>query len=297
MKIYVIVITYNGAKWIDKCFSSLCESSIPVNILAIDNNSSDNTVSQIKTQFPQVEIIETEANLGFGKANNIGLRKALDENADYVFLLNQDAWIEKDTIEKLVNIAEQKKEYGILSPFHLNYEGSETEKYFQEWVLTYYSPNLLNDKKENKLKPIYPSTFVHAACWLMPIETVRLVGGFDPLFFHYGEDNDYVQRLLFKNKLIGIAPKAVVHHNGLNEGLIEPQKNLNFLMIQIVMKLKNPKASNLGALTLFFKQLIQALLKSRENNISYRAYKANFWRLSKIIKSRKIQKSNLAYLK
>lgn len=67
-------------------------------------------------------------------------------------------------------------------------------------------------------------------------------------------------------------------------------------MIQIVMQLKNPEVSALGALVLFFKQLIKALIKSRENNISYKAYKANFWQLSKILKSRDIQKSSLAYL-
>ena len=296
MKIYVIVITYNGEKWIDKCFGSLRNNSIPLNILAIDNASSDGTVSEIRYQFPQIEIIETGANLGFGKANNIGFKKALEEKADYVFLLNQDAWVERDTIEKLVMIAEENKEFGIITPFHLNYEGTEIETYFKDWVLTHYTPGFFRDRSDKRLKHLYPSIFVHAACWLLPIETVRLVGGFDPLFFHYGEDNDYVQRLHFKKKLIGIVPNSIVHHNGQNDGLIEPKKNLNFLMIQIVMQLKNPKASTLGALALFFKQFIQALIKSGENEISFRAYKANLWRLLKILKSRKIQRDSLAYL-
>ena len=295
--IYAIIVTWNGNNWINKCLSSLKMGSFPLRIIVIDNASNDNTIALIKENFPEVELIESEMNLGFGAANNLGLRKALDENADYVFLLNQDAWIEKDTIEKLVKVAEENKEYGILSPFHLNYEGTETEKYFKEWVLEYYTLDFLKDKRENKLKAIYSSTFVHAACWLMPIETIRLVGGFDPLFFHYGEDNDYVQRLLFKNRFIGIVPDAVVHHNGQNDGLIEPKKNLNFLIIQIVMQLKNPKPSTSGALVLFFKQLIKALIKSRENKISYLAYKTNFLRLFKILKSRKIQRNYLAYLK
>jgi len=108
VKIYSIVITYNGEQWVDKCFKSLVNSNI-VNhhMLAIDNGSTDNTLQLIRQNYPTVEIIETGQNLGFGKANNIGMRKAIGANADYVFLLNQDAWVQENTISQLVAFAEK----------------------------------------------------------------------------------------------------------------------------------------------------------------------------------------------
>ncbi len=77
MKIKAIIVTYNGLKWIDKCFSSLYKSETPLEIITIDNGSVDGSIDKIKKNFPQVEIIENGKNLGFGKANNIGLSMAL----------------------------------------------------------------------------------------------------------------------------------------------------------------------------------------------------------------------------
>lgn len=296
MKVLVIVVTYNGEKWIEKCFSSLLASSIPLQILAVDNASSDNTVSEIKTQFPKVKIIETGANLGFGKANNIGLRKALVENADYVFLLNQDAWVEKDTIEKLIQVAEKNPKYGIVSPFHYDYEGSGFEVFFRAWVLTHFTAHWKEELQSENYKEIYESSFVHAACWLMPIKTVKEIGGFDPLFFHYGEDNDYVQRLHAKNKLIGIVPAAKVFHFGSNEGLKNPRQNIPFLINEGVLLFKNPMATNKGALLLFCKQFLKLHLRSFSNPLS-KAYRFNLCRLLGMMNSRKLQKQHFAYLK
>src|SRR5574344_2140153 len=101
LEIYAVVVAYNGMQWYDKCFGSLQASSVPVHTIVIDNASGDNTVAYIKEQFPNVHIIESKTNLGFAKANNIGIKYAMDNNADYVFLLNQDAWIEEDTLSVL----------------------------------------------------------------------------------------------------------------------------------------------------------------------------------------------------
>jgi len=102
--IYVVIVTYNGMQWIDKCLDSLIHSSIPLNIIIIDNLSTDGTVDFIKHKYPTVELVETGKNLGFGKANNIGITHAVKQNADYVFLLNQDAWVGLNTIDELVKI-------------------------------------------------------------------------------------------------------------------------------------------------------------------------------------------------
>ena len=122
-KIYVIIVTYNAMKWAERCFSSLRKSSIPVHTIVVDNGSNDGTQEFIKTQFPEVEFIQSAENLGFGKANNLGIEKAYKNGADFFYLMNQDAWIFENSIQNLLEVYEnypKKEEIGILSPMHLD---------------------------------------------------------------------------------------------------------------------------------------------------------------------------------
>ena len=120
VKVFVIIVSYKGHRWYERCFSSLRESSVPVKTIVIDNASNDGTIEYIKDHFPEILLIESKENLGFGKANNLGLRYALDHGADYAFLLNQDAWIEPDTLQKLIEIHSRHLEYGIIGPVQTN---------------------------------------------------------------------------------------------------------------------------------------------------------------------------------
>src|ERR1700761_24513 len=119
MNIAVIIVTYNGAKWIEKCITSLLNSSFKVKIIVVDNGSTDETLNLLE-KYTEIYLLKATKNLGFAKANNEGITIGLQQNVEYIFLLNQDAWVERDTIEKLLNVAEANKEYGIISPIHLN---------------------------------------------------------------------------------------------------------------------------------------------------------------------------------
>ena len=211
--IYCIIVSYNGMKWVENCLISLRNSTYPLNVIVIDNLSTDGTYNYIKQNFPEIELINAEANLGFGKANNIGLKIAIEQKADYVFLLNQDAWIETNTIEKLVIIAEENKDYGIISPMHYDGSNQKFDHKFIEYIQQTECPDLLQDLWYNRLKTIYSTTFVNAAAWLIPIACVQLVGGFDPMFPHYGEDVDYVQRVHYNKFKVGISPMAKINHD------------------------------------------------------------------------------------
>lgn len=214
MQIYTIVVSYNGMKWIEECLDSVLNSSIPVTVLVIDNYSTDGTAEFIKANFPEVLLLEQKENLGFGKANNIGMSYALNQNADFVFLLNQDAFVDKNTIENLVAVSNENPGYGILSPVQLDYTGTQLEMYFFRFMANDVSRNFYSDfvlKKE--LKEVYDVDFIQAAAWLLPINTIKKIGGFDPLFFHYGEDDNYCQRVLFHHLKIGVVPYVFIRHD------------------------------------------------------------------------------------
>lgn len=214
MNIYIVIVTYNGEKWIEKCLSSVINSDISVKSVVIDNASNDKTLEIIKEQFPLVEIIENSENIGFGRANNIGIRKAYDELADYVFLLNQDAYVEQDTIIKLVSVANQHNDVGVVSPIHLNGNGSELDFKFSNYIIPRHCPNFYSDNFLNKLQDdIYTVRFVNAAAWLISRNCIKTVGGFNPIFKMYGEDDDYLHRVHYHGFKVGIYPFSKIYHD------------------------------------------------------------------------------------
>ena len=233
--VYVVVVTYKGEKWYDRCFSSLMESSVPLRVVVVDNASNDGTVEFIGRNYPGIHMIASDTNLGFGRANNLGLRYALDNGADYVFLLNQDAWIEKDTVSGLIDAAKAHPEYGILSPVHLNAEKNGIERLLLKRLDDARTTDeaLFNDLYFGRLTDVYTTAYVNAAAWFLPRRTLETVGGFDPVFFHYGEDDNYINRVHYHGLKVGICPKlTVVHDNDRPRPLYDSRERDVLMMIE-----------------------------------------------------------------
>lgn len=214
MNVFVIVVIYNGEKWINQCFGSLRRSDLKLNMIAVNNASSDNSVQLLRTEFPEVSVIESEENLGFGRGNNLGLRTAYEQEADYVFLLNQDAWVEPDTIRKLIDVHKTDPSFGVVSPIQLTASGQNLDAGFlgclRKAVCRDLVPDLYFGRVEDR---VYEMTFVPAAAWLLSKACLDRVGGFNPTFFHYGEDNNYIQRVLYHGMKAGAYPYSVVYHD------------------------------------------------------------------------------------
>jgi GT2 family glycosyltransferase len=202
-KIFVVIVTYNGAHWIDKNIPSLLYSAYPVNIIVVDNKSTDNTLKLLE-KYPGVDVIKSEANLGFGKANNIGMQRALSLGADYLFLLNQDAWIFKDTINVLVAKMQKYPKVGLLSPLHFSANARDLDHSFA----TYYRRKTQELDSSTSVVP-----FVNAAAWMLSKECVNKVGFFEPLFGHYGEDRNYCDRIAYHKFLIAVDGNARIVHD------------------------------------------------------------------------------------
>ena len=260
-KLFVIIVTYKGMQWYDCCFTSLRESTIPVQAIVVDNASNDGTVEYIRERFPEIHLIESRENLGFGRANNIGMRYALDHGCDYVFLLNQDAWVEPDTFEKLIGIHLIHPEYGILSPIHLNAKKTGIEKglvnYLDDKRIT--DRSLFEDLYFSRLKELYETNYVNAAAWLLPRRTLETVGGFDPIFSHYGEDDNYMHRVLFHEMKIGICPKCKIVHDT-ERRIVAAEKKVQTSSSSLLAEVTNVN-NQLSILGLCFFHLRKAISK------------------------------------
>jgi GT2 family glycosyltransferase len=207
------VVTFNGMQWIKHCLDSLLLSSCPLHIVVIDNCSNDGTPAFIKKHYATIQLIEPGKNLGFGQANNIGFNIAIAEKADLVFLLNQDAWIETNTIEQLVRAQVENPGYGIISPLHFDGEGIELDRYFLEYLLKSCAHEFIQSKNDWPANQLVNTGFVNAAAWLITMDCLKKTGGFDPVFFHYGEDQNYAQRALYWGFKIGVHPTARICHD------------------------------------------------------------------------------------
>lgn len=208
MKVTVIIVSYNFEQWINPCLESLRGSSVPLSVIVVDNASADNTVKIVRQQYPEVHLIESDSNLGFGRANNIGIEHAIKQGADYCFLLNQDAWIDQHTVEVLVSLSQKHPSHGVLSPVHLNGKGTELDFGFATYSGLKSKDELASIKDE-----LVTTRFVNAAFWMIPIQVLKVVGGFSPLFYHYGEDIDFINRLTYHGYLLGYSPNVFGCHD------------------------------------------------------------------------------------
>jgi len=231
--------------WIQKCFDSIINSSIPCQIVAIDNNSSDESVEYIKKTYPNVHLIINEENKGFGGANNQGLKYAKENGGEYFFLLNQDAWVDPNTIEELVKISLLYPDYGVISPIHLNGKGDALDYNFSNYIKPDKCKNLYSDFVLNKIDDkVYESDFICAAAWLVSKKCLEKVGGFNPTFFHYSEDDNYIHRLKYKGLKIGVYPKLFIYHDRENRDNSSFFNNEAIKERALLVKYSNPNVQN-----------------------------------------------------
>ena len=305
MKVFIVIVSYNAMPWLEKCLNS-CKGQ---SIIIIDNNSTDGTVAFIKQKYPEMHLLPQKENLGFGQANNIGIKYALDKGAEYVFLLNQDAYLQKDCLEVLLKTHQNYPQFGVLNPIHLNGTGDKLDENFSYYVgyknnSLFYSDFIL----KKTLQDVYEVPFVNAAGWLLSKEILETVGGFDPLFFHYGEDDNFCQRVRYHGYNVGIVPTAFLNHDR-EERYKEEIKHgseeyFELMERNLKMRYANINEENLGKLYKLLKRRQKnrqrALIKLNFSNASYLKKEIDLLKqiIPQIEKSRQntMQKGVFAYL-
>src|SRR5690606_14841282 len=204
---------HNGLSWLSRCLKSLRQSSYPLEIIAVDNGSTDGTQEFIRSSFPEVELVLAEKNLGFGVANNIGVKRAMEMGSRYAFLFNQDAYIHKDAVLNSLPYFQEDPQIALISPIHLNGTGDRLDLGFQSCLSDQLCPGYVSDIALNKVKPFYPIYSVNAAAWILDLAVVRKIGLFSPAFYHYGEDINFQQRLQYFGYSSIIVTNAFIYHD------------------------------------------------------------------------------------
>ena len=225
MKILVIVVTYNGLKWLERCLGSVRTSEVPADLYVWDNDSVDGSADFVAGHFPEAKLVRSADNLGFAEANNMGMRYALDKGYDYVYLLNQDAWIEPSTLGTLVAAQQVYPEYGVLSPMQMTDGFEALDRQFEK-ILEVAEPFREGSRSDDSgsVCPPTPVPRVMAAHWLISKEALEKVGLFSELFPIFGNDDNWCDRARYHGYKIGIVPDArAVHDRAYRE---EPKEKI-----------------------------------------------------------------------
>lgn len=212
-KIFVIILNFNCGGEAVECVKSVLAGTIKSwEIVVIDNASEDDSVQSIKSAFPKVKIIQNEENLGYAGGNNIGIREALKNGADYILILNPDVIVKKDAVKQLVAVAKIAGA-GIVGPKILtsgdkiwSAGGIIDKKRFTAGLIG------LGETDRGQYRVNKNVDFVSGTAMLVKREVFEKVGLLDERYFLYYEDVDFCQRAKGAGFKIIFTPKAIVVH-------------------------------------------------------------------------------------
>jgi len=224
----VIIVSWNARDYLAQCLESLTAEACkyPMEIIVVDNASADGSPEHVEAHFPNVRLIRNADNLGFAKANNIGISAG---RGRYFCLVNSDVKVLKDCITVLVDFCESHPDVGMVGPRIIGGDGKlqrscrgfpgiwnmfcravaldsffQKSKWFSGYALSYWSHDTLR------------SVDILSGCfWLVRKEALSEVDLLDESFFMYGEDMDWCRRFWAKGwKLVFVPEAQAVHYGG-----------------------------------------------------------------------------------
>lgn len=230
MNVWISIINFNGAKNTIDCLSSLkdlLKDGFNLNVVVIDNGSKDKLSVSSLTGL-SVKVLRSEKNLGFSGGQNKGIKYAIENNADFVVILNNDTVVDKKLIQELLDSMNSNSNVGIVAPkiyfypgleFHKNrYKKVDLGKVFwyaggrMDWKNVIGVHRGVDEVDKNQYEKIEETDFASGCCMMIRADIFKRVGLFDEKYFLYYEDNDLSVRTKKKNFKIIYNPKAILWH-------------------------------------------------------------------------------------
>ncbi len=226
MELSVIIVSWNVRELLARCLTSLAETKqdIQFEIIVVDNASADQSAAMVRERFSHVTVIENQDNLGFGKANNIGVQQA---SGKFVLFLNDDTEVFDHTLDACVAYMQTHETVGVLGCSIKNPDGSQQPSvrsaptlYSQLVVLSKvynFFPQLLRQYRMLGFDytTTQPVDEVMGAFFMMPRQLFDELGGFDEHFFVWFEETDLATRVRAAGKsVVYFADAHIIHARG-----------------------------------------------------------------------------------
>lgn len=225
-KVAVIVLNWNGLKDTIECLNSVLKSSWDDHrIYMVDNDSRENEGDLIASMYAGVKVLQQQENQGFCGGNNIAIREALREGAEYILLLNNDTVVPADMIRVLVEGFEKLPDAGAVSPLILDLSDQHQRVQFSgaRWIRNRASFTLLaagNDYKSLLLQQPYETEFACGCCLLTHASVIEKAGLLDERYFAYYDEADWCRRLTRHGYKSYMIPQTAVYHSVLRSNTL-----------------------------------------------------------------------------
>ena len=214
--VQIIVLNWNGYTDTSELLDSLKKIKTPeINLIVIDNNSSGNDVAHLEYNYKDyILLLKSDSNLGFAGGNNIGIKKALEYDPDYILLINNDTIVTPNFLSMLLDKFNVDKKIGIVAP-QINYYDEPKKVWSAGGRISKIrgSGFAISNKLENEitLTDRYVD-FVSGCCMLIKKEVFQNVGLFDEKYFLYTEDTDFCYRVVKAGYKIYITSASKIFH-------------------------------------------------------------------------------------
>lgn len=209
MKISVVILNWNGKNDTLKCLASLEKVTTPHSAIVVDNGSTDDSVAAIQQAFPKTSLLETGKNLGYAGGNNVGIQHALDQGADFIFILNNDTTVEPTILEAFLkrDLPLQGGAARLMNePTLLDHLGGNWN--VQKGEFEMIGARAPASEWENPL----PLDYVCGVALFVQAEVFRKVGLFEPRFFLFWEESDFCHRAKQEGYAPTTCPEAILYH-------------------------------------------------------------------------------------
>lgn len=205
----IIIVTYNCKDYMKACLDSMLSQDYPHEIIIVDNASEDGTVEYVKENYPDILVVETGSDLGYGRGNNIGVKSA---NGKYVVIINPDVIVSPGWLRELVTplIGHPKK---VTVPKSISWDGKQI--YSAGLVLHPIGlcGSTVYGLDSTELQDVMDVTGISGVCFAMAKSSYQEIGGFDDNIFLYGEDLELSWKIFLNDYTAQLIPTAVIRHD------------------------------------------------------------------------------------
>ncbi len=216
-KVSIIILNWNSKEDTLECLESVYRIDYPnYEVIVVDNGSADGSAEAIRNKFRDVVLIVNKTNLGFCGGNNIGIKHALNNGAEFLLILNNDTVVEPSIIRELKKVVDSDKEIGAVSPLIAYYHKPQLMQFFGSKI-DWGNGDMFRQydiKDVVSTDGIWNIDFVTGCAMFCRRGVIETVGFLDEKFFAYYEDTDWSVRCQKIGLRTVLYPKVLVYHKG-----------------------------------------------------------------------------------
>jgi GT2 family glycosyltransferase len=263
-KPYVIAVVLNTNRRDDTlaCLESLYKGTYSnLHVVVLDNNSNDGSVNAIRQMFTKAQVVELTQNLGYAGNNNVGIRLAVEQGADWVLVLNEDTILAENCIEIMVSAAEMDSRIGMVGPMVYHFDEPTVIQSAGGKLDNHWTPTLIgmNEDDTGQYAANHDVDWLSGCALLVKRAVIEQIGVFDERLFIYWEETDWCMRARTQGWRLVHSPQAKLWHKGVRRNY-QPTPSVTYYFTRNKFLVLLKQHAPISVLAYHFLQTIRTLV-------------------------------------